>query len=130
MLRLLEAEASLGVRPTLLAGDFNTGQWGVDLECSRVPCSQSLVRLSRRGWIDAFRALRGDRGERSWWGRTAAFRFDHAFVSQALEGQIGLADCVTRTTSAKLVAPPGDCPDGRKAKVLSDHAPLVIELNT
>lgn len=127
---LLEAEALLRERPALLAGDFNTGQWGVDMDDTRVPCSRSFVELGRRGWLDAFRALHGDKREYSWWGRTAAFRIDHAFLSPVFAGRIDRVEYVTQTASARLVMPMESRVGGQGAEVLSDHAALVVELRT
>ena len=44
---LLEAQACLRDRAALLTGDFNTGQWGVDMESRGVPGSESFRELGR-----------------------------------------------------------------------------------
>jgi len=111
---LLAASAERLDRPWLIAGDLNTGLHGIDERGATVGCADAFQRLLDQGWIDAWRAIHGDRREYSWRSprRRYGIRLDHAFLSPPLAER--LVDC--RYSQADREAG------------LSDHAALVLEL--
>ncbi len=72
--------------PALLLGDTNCGKRGLD---EAVPQGSRFARehdwligIEQRGWADAFRHLRGNRREYTWYShRQNGFRLDQAFAS-------------------------------------------------
>lgn len=107
--------------PALLVGDTNSGRRGIDEEVPAFNAREEgwIDALARRGWADAFRAVRGDERAYTWYspnGRNG-FRIDQAFVNCAL---------LTRIKDARYVWGRGRRSARREA--LSDHAALLLEL--
>lgn len=114
-------------QPVALCGDFNVapeardthdpGLWEGSILCSEKE-REALARLREIGLHDAFRALRPDDVQFTWWDyRALAFpknhglRIDHAYLTR---------DLVDRLESVDVDR------EARKGKQPSDHAPLVV----
>lgn len=100
--------------PFLIAGDLNTGLHGIDERGATVACADAFARLLELGYVDAWRAIHGDRREYTWRSprRRYGMRLDHAFLSPALAPR--LADC--RYSHAE------------RHERLSDHSLLILDL--
>jgi len=101
--------------PYLITGDFNSGKNFIDQRGNSFWYQEDLVRWEKCGYLDAFRLVRGDTKEYSWYSHQGnGFRYDHAYISPLLSEII--ADC--RYLHAY------------REKKISDHSPLVISFNT
>lgn len=104
----------------LLVGDTNSGRRGIDEEAPAFNVREEswVDGLAACGWIDAFRHLRAEAREYTWYspnGRNG-FRIDQAFVNGAL---------LARLKEAAYIW--GGPRRGRR-DALSDHAALVVDL--
>ncbi|MCI4354802.1 MAG: hypothetical protein L3K06_05490 [Thermoplasmata archaeon] len=108
------AETRLGV-PTLLVGDWNTGDRILDAETVMAYGSPECAQMAAMGWRDAWRSLHPEAREYTWFSRKPhcnGFRIDHAFVSPPL---------ASRLTAAHY--------DHRIRELgATDHSALVVEL--
>lgn len=100
-------------RPTILAGDLNTGKQYVDQKGASFWYSEALDALESLGYFDAFRHARGDVEEYSWFSHAGnGFRYDHIYVD------------------ARLLPLVSDCyfsHEEREAR-LSDHSVMLLDL--
>lgn len=117
--------------PVAVCGDFNVAPEDRDVWDSRAfegathvseAERQALARLMEWGLIDAFRQRHGEEGLFSWWDYRAGdfhqhrgMRIDLILVSRPLAGQV-------RFTLIDRFA--------RKGKSPSDHAPVLVDLNS
>lgn len=100
-------------RPTILAGDLNTGKQYVDQKGASFWYSEALDELESLGYVDAFRHARGDVEEYSWFSHAGnGFRYDHAYVD------------------ARLLPLVSDCYFSHKEREarLSDHSLMLLDL--
>lgn len=108
--------------PALLLGDTNSGRRRIDEEVPAFNAREEawIDALADRGWVDAFRHVRGDAPAYSWYSPNGrhGFRIDQAFVNRAL---------VDRVRDARYVWGRGG-DDGRR-EALSDHAALIVDLD-
>lgn len=127
--RIHVAAERLIERPTVIIGDLNTGLHRIDEEGATFRCSESFRVLLQLGWIDAFRALHGDRREYTWWSNRRGFRLDHAFLSPQLAQSLKSANYIARTASYVLAhTRPRPWPR-ELGTSLSDHSALIVELD-
>lgn len=109
---LIEQELSNN-KPSIIAGDYNTGINGVDQKGSSFWYSEHLIEMDKLGFKDAFRLKNGDVKEYSWFSHQGnGFRYDHTYVSESLSPIIK------------------DCYYDQEARTnkYSDHSPMVLEL--
>jgi exodeoxyribonuclease III len=122
--------AELLLHPKLvLAGDYNvapedrdaTPEWHDEIHVS-VPERDAFRALVNLGMTDAFRMFQQPEKCYSWWDyrmmafrRNVGLRIDHLLVSDALKDAV--LSCVIDKAPRKLERP-------------SDHAPVIVELNT
>ena len=107
--------------PALLVGDTNSGWRGLDEEVPVFSTREEgwIDALAGCGWLDAFRHLRADAREYTWYspnGRNG-FRIDQAFVNAPL---------LARLKEAAYVW--GGFTKRARRDALSDHAALLVEL--
>jgi exodeoxyribonuclease III len=118
--------------PLVLGGDFNVAPEDADVwdaaACHggthvSAPERQAFSRLCQWGLVDAYRLRHREPGRYTWWDYRAGnfhknfgMRIDHLLVTSAIAGRIVAAE-IDR--------------EARKGKpVPSDHAPLVIDVDT
>lgn len=100
-------------RPAIIVGDYNTGINGVDQVGSSFWYEEQLIQLEKTGYIDAFRAINGNKKEYSWYSHQKnGYRYDHTYISVDLKPFI--ADCQYLHQWRE---------DG-----LSDHSPMLLTL--
>ncbi len=100
-------------KPALLVGDMNTGLNYIDQKGNSFWYSDQLKKLESIGYVDAFRAIHGNKKEYSWYSHQGnGFRYDHSYIHESMLPI--LKDCYYLH-------------DWREAK-LSDHSPMVVEL--
>lgn len=108
--------------PAVLVGDTNSGRPGIDEETPVFGPREDawLSGLQRRGWHDAFRLLRGPARAYTWYSPNGGngFRLDQAFVNEPLRSR--LRD--VRYDWGRRV--------GRQGRPLSDHAALLVDLQS
>lgn len=98
----------------VVMGDFNTGRHKADEEGKSFRCTSLLGLLCTYGYTDAWRSLHPQTREYTWFShKGGGFRIDAAYVSAPLAG---------RLTGARHA-------QELRAAGISDHAPVVIELN-
>jgi exodeoxyribonuclease III len=117
--RLLEYPSLRRSTPFLFAGDWNTGAplGDAEPEGRGFSCCEHFAAMSEHGFVDAWRRLHPDGRAYSWYSRRKGrelngFRIDHAFLSEPLS--IRLLAC--------------DYSDDERRAGVSDHAPLLLEL--
>ena len=99
--------------PSVIIGDWNTGRNGIDQAGNSFWYSEYLDKLSKRGYVDAFRNIHGDVREFSWYSHQGnGYRYDHCYVSASLASVLN--DCRY-------------CHDLRE-EGLSDHSAMVLTL--
>lgn len=109
---LIEQELS-DERPAIIVGDYNTGINGIDQAGNSFWYEEQLLDLKKSGYIDAFRAMNGDKKEYSWYSHQKnGYRYDHTYVSGDLEPFI--ADCQYLHELREVG--------------LSDHSPMLLTL--
>jgi endonuclease/exonuclease/phosphatase family metal-dependent hydrolase len=108
--------------PTMLLGDTNSGRPGLDEETRVFGRREKawLAGLEQSGWQDAFRLLRGPERAYTWYSPNGGngFRLDQAFVNPQLRSR--LRD-VRHDWGRRM---------GRPARRLSDHAALLVDLQS
>jgi exodeoxyribonuclease-3 len=126
------AEAATPSEPLVLGGDFNVAPTDADVWDPRAchggthvsgPERAAMARLSAWGLVDAYRLHHPEPGRYTWWDYRAGMfhknygmRIDHLLVSTPVR---------ERTVWAEIDR------EARKGKPIpSDHAPLVIDLDT
>lgn len=122
---VLKMMAAWELGPGLLLGDTNCGKRDLDEEKpqgSRFKREHNwMVGIEKRGWVDGFRLLHGDRREYTWFShRNNGFRLDQAYSCPRL------TPAVKRLRHVWGHNP--DQPDRREG--LSDHAALILDLDT
>ena len=86
---LLNLGVDVRSRPTLLVGDFNTGQHLVDEEGATFYCADKLQALLATGWIDVWRSRNPQAREYSWVStHENGFRIDLALASASLNAMV------------------------------------------
>jgi exodeoxyribonuclease-3 len=118
--------------PLVLGGDFNVAPEDADVWDPAAchggthvsgPEREAFARLCRWGLVDAYRLRHSEPGRYTWWDYRAGnfhknfgMRIDHLLVTSAIAGRVVAAE-IDR--------------EARKGKPIpSDHAPLVIDLDT
>lgn len=97
----------------VLVGDFNTGR-KIDAEGTPFKYAEYMDELEAQGWVDAFRVQNPEAREFTWYSTAGnGFRLDYAYLSKALASYLVLA---RHSQAERLVK-------------LSDHAPLVVDLD-
>lgn len=118
----------VGGRSTLIIGDLNTGQRGIDEQGATLRCGERIAELIGLGWTDIWRSLHPDSPvPYTWWSYTGyGFRLDHGFLSPGSPAPTAVTypaeingEATTRAGEPKR--------DGERAP-LSDHVPLVVDL--
>lgn len=119
-------------QPAVLGGDLNVAPADIDVWDPRAcnggthvsaPEREALLRVCHAGLVDAYRSHHPESGRYTWWDyragnfhRNVGMRIDHLFVTTALNPRVVWAE-IDR--------------EARKGKPLpSDHAPLVIDIDT
>lgn len=110
--------------PALFVGDTNTGISGLD-DVTHVFSAREeawLHALQAAGWRDVFRHRHGDERVYTWYSPNAGngFRLDQAFVNARLIHQVSR---VYYAWGIDETAP-------RRREALSDHAALILDLQT
>jgi exonuclease III len=103
----------LAVDRFLLAGDWNMSPQLWDHNYGGTRGAKFFRRIAEAGWVDCYRRFHADEG-RTWFRKgNRAYQFDHAFC----DGQTAktLRSCDIDSYAAEVLG-------------LSDHAPLVVEL--
>ena len=125
-------KAATPADPIVLGGDLNVAPEDIDVWDPRAchgathvspPEREAVARLGRWGLVDAYRRLHPEPGRYTWWDYRAGMfhknfgmRIDHLLVSEPV---------MRRTVAAEIDR------EARKGKPIpSDHAPLVIDLDT
>jgi exonuclease III len=107
--------------PALLVGDTNSGRRGIDEESPAFDRREErwIDDLARAGWVDAFRALHGDRREYTWYSPNGGngFRLDYGFCNPALLRRLRAARHVWGSDG------------GTRRDALSDHAALLLDFD-
>jgi exodeoxyribonuclease-3 len=126
------AKAAQPSDPIVLGGDLNVAPADIDVWDPRAchggthvsaPERDAFARLCRWGLVDVYRARHAEPGRYTWWDYRAGMfhknygmRIDHLLVSAPL---------AERTVQAEIDR------EARKGKPIpSDHAPLVVDLDT
>ena len=108
--------------PTVLLGDTNSGRPGLDEETPVFGPREDawLSGLEQSGWHDAFRLLRGMARAYTWYSPNGGngFRPDQAFVNHELRPRL------------RDVRYDWGRPVGRPGRRLSDHAALLVDLQS
>lgn len=100
-------------RPCLLVGDWNSGRHHLDETGATLDGAAEFEAMTDTGWIDAWRSLRPDEREYTWYSTHGnGFRLDHAFLSPSLTSRL-VSSAYRHETRA-----PG----------VSDHSALVVDL--
>jgi exonuclease III len=110
--------------PALLVGDTNSGRPGLDEEVPVFDAREGgwIEALEAAGWRDAFRHLHGAAREYTWYSPNGAngFRLDQAFLNPAMLPRLrGVSHAWGRAR-----------PGRRPTPELSDHAALIVEVET
>ena len=117
VLPLLTERVSL---PVLITGDLNTGQSVADAPRKNFFCSSHFAAVQNAGYVDIWRRQNPQKREYSYFHRgkrgtePTGYRLDHALASPTLAGRF--AECCYLQ-------------DAREEHKLSDHAPLLIEVD-
>ena len=103
-----------GGPPSVIAGDFNTGQNFIDQKGKTFWYTRELQHLSTLSYVDAFRHLHGKlKREYSWFSHGGnGFRYDHTWMASSLAKDL---------TSCDYLHDP-------RESGLSDHSPMLVEL--
>lgn len=98
----------------VIIGDYNTGSNLQDAQGAPFTCSEHLAELEAMGWVDAWRLLKPDAADFTWFSSTGnGFRVDHGHLSPSM---------VPRLVRAF------HSHDERKSRI-SDHASLIVDLD-
>jgi len=109
---LIDEELSKG-KPSIIAGDYNSGINGLDQKGTSFWYSEFLIKMQENGYLDAFRLKHGDIKEYSWYSHQGnGFRYDHTYVSESLSPIVH--DCYYDHIA-------------REHKY-ADHSPMILEL--
>ena len=109
---LLIQEAQMD-HPGIMVGDMNSGKNGIDQKGNSFWYEDKLMQLEKNGYIDAFRAMKGQVAEFSWFSHQGnGYRYDHTYIDDSL---------------LPIVK---DCYYLHEWRIsgLSDHSPMVLEL--
>jgi exonuclease III len=111
----------LPVDKGVLVGDTNSGIPGIDEEVPAFGAMEEnwIKQLSKRGWVDGFRHLRGTDEEFSWYSPNGknGFRLDYVYLNPAtLDGLRSVVYAWGRTD------------DSTRREVLSDHAAVLTSI--
>jgi len=100
-------------KPSIVAGDFNTGKNYIDQKGNSFWYTDQLLTFEEKGYVDAFRLKYGETKEFSWYSHQGnGFRYDHTYISESLAPIV--SDCYYLH---KL-----------REEKQSDHSPMVLEL--
>lgn len=114
--------------PAVVLGDFNTEMRYATEARKRLHGGDLLRSLSaERGWTDAFDAAQAPKTDTHVRNNGAGARVDYAFVSPGFSGTVGAA-APERAGEHILLRRPASRGRERVAG-LSDHAPIVVDLN-
>jgi len=100
-------------KPSIIAGDFNTGKNLVDQKGSSFWYTDELKKLDDLDMYDAFRHLNGKVESYSWYSHQGnGFRYDHTYVHKDLLPLLKNCDYIHTAREEKW----------------SDHSPMILEL--
>lgn len=106
-------EEAKQLKPSIMVGDYNSGKNYIDQKGKSFWYEDKLVELERLDYVDAFRAVKGDVKEYSWYSHQGnGYRYDHTYVHSSLMPIV--TDCFYIHS-------------WRENKV-SDHSPMVLVL--
>lgn len=111
-------------RKAVLCGDFNTGVDEVDGPPKyRFRGASPFSDLRAHGWRDAYRELRLNGDDRSWWNKERGFRIDHCMLSRrlAVPRKIDYLRRMADIRTSRTMPSEGVMP------AISDHAAMVID---
>ena len=109
---ILHQEIS-GTKPSIIAGDFNTGINYVDQKGNSFWYTDELKKLNELELHDAFRHLHGDVETYSWYSHQGnGYRYDHTYVHKDLLPLVKECDYIHEARENKW----------------SDHSPMILEL--
>lgn len=113
--------------PALLVGDTNSGLIDLDEEVPAFNAEEDgwIRGLEAAGWADAFRYLKGSERTYTWYSPNGGngFRIDQAFVNRALRPRL-------RSAWYEWGVASGASPDRARRHALSDHAALLVDLES
>ncbi len=100
-------------KPSILAGDFNTGHNHIDQEGNSFWYTDKLKKIESMNFADAFRLKYGKAKEYSWYSHQGnGYRYDHTYVHQDLIPIVSDCFYLHKCREANL----------------SDHAPMILLL--
>ncbi len=100
-------------RPSILAGDLNTGKNYVDQKGNSFWYTEELETYEEMGYVDAFRQMHPDAKEFSWYSHQGnGYRYDHSYVHESLLPIVKNCYYEHRYREEKC----------------SDHSPMILEL--
>ena len=100
-------------KPSIIAGDFNTGINLVDQKGSSFWYTDELKKLNDLDLHDAFRHVHGDVESYSWYSHHGnGYRYDHTYVHKDLLPLVKQCDYIHEAREEKW----------------SDHSPMILEL--
>lgn len=111
-------------RKAVICGDFNTGVNEADGPPEyRFAGANPFKDLEAHGWRDAYRELRLNGDDRSWWNKERGFRIDHCMLSRrlAVPRKIDYLRPLADTRTSRTTPSDGVMP------AISDHAAMVID---
>lgn len=100
-------------RPSILAGDLNTGKNYIDQKGNSFWYTEELDTYEEMGYVDAFRQMYPDAKEYSWYSHQGnGYRYDHSYVHESLLPILKNCYYEHRYREEKC----------------SDHSPMILEL--
>ena len=103
----------LGEKPSIIAGDFNTGKNYIDQKGNSFWYTEQLSKLESMGYQDAFRHIHAEAKEFSWYSHKGnGYRYDHTYVHESLLPIVN--DCYYDHEA--------------REKKLADHSPMFLKL--
>jgi len=100
-------------KPSIMAGDFNTGKNHIDQAGNSFWYEDKLFELEKLGYKDAFRHIHGSKKEYSWYSHQGnGYRYDHTYVQSSLIPVVSKCHYLHEWREAGL----------------SDHSPMVLEM--
>lgn len=112
---MCKLDSSLLTEPSLLIGDFNTGQHYLDEKGATLIGAHYFDRLAELGWVDAWRTRYPQERQFSWFSHVGnGFRLDHALVSRSFDRAVlGV-----------------EYSHAERTQGISDHSALIVDVDS